>query len=118
MSGAFSGVAKDNFIVEVPAESVIRYKTESGWSDFRRIAAHYDFAPSRDRVRTLNTAETRTLPLRAPANFSWSIGSKPDWVNVTPSSGTGKADVTISVSEMARTSDTFEVSEGSFTSPS
>lgn len=117
MSRAFDGVAKDNFTVEVPAQSVTRYKTESGWSDFRRIAAHYDFSVSRDRVRTLNAAESRTLILRAPANFNWSIESKPDWVTVTPSSGTGKADITISVDQMARTSDTFEVNEGTFNSP-
>lgn len=117
MQGAFNGVAKDNFTVEVPAQSVTRYKTESGWSDFRRIAAHYDFSVSRDRVRTLNAAESRTLLLRAPANFSWSIESKPDWVTVTPASGTGKADITVNVNEMARTSDTFEVNEGSFNYP-
>ncbi len=117
MNGAFDGVAKDNFTVEVPAQSVIRYKTESGWSDFRRIAAHYDFSVSRDRVRTLNAAESRTLILRAPANFSWSIESKPDWVTVTPASGTGKADITVSVQQMARTTDQFEVNEGSFTRP-
>ena len=118
MPGAFNGVAKDNFTVEVPAQSVTRYKTESGWSDFRRIAAHYDFSVSRDKISTLNTAESRTLILRAPANFNWNIESKPDWVTVTPASGTGKADITISVDQMARTSDTFEVNEGSFTSPS
>lgn len=117
MQGAFNGVAKDNFTVEVPAQSVTRYKTESGWSDFRRIAAHYDFSVSRDRVRTLNAAESRTLILRAPANFNWSIGSKPDWVTVTPASGTGKADITVSVDQMARTTDQFEVNEGTFTSP-
>lgn len=117
-SGAFDGVAKDNFTVEVPAQSVIRYKTESGWSDFRRIAAHYDFSPSRDRIRTLNAKESRTLILRAPANFSWSIESKPDWVTVSPASGTGKTDITITVNEMARTNDTFEINEGSFNSPS
>lgn len=117
MEDAFSGVAKDNFTVEVPAQSVTRYKTESGWSDFRRIAAHYDFSVSRDRVRTLNAAESRTLTLRAPANFNWSIESKPDWVTVTPASGTGKTDITVSVNEMARTTDQFEVNEGTFTSP-
>ena len=117
MQGAFNGVAKDNFTVEVPAQSVTRYKTESGWSDFRRIAAHYDFSVSRDRVRTLNAAESRTLVLRAPANFNWSIESKPDWVTVTPASGTGKADITVSVDQMARTTDQFEVNEGSFTHP-
>lgn len=118
MDGAFNGVAKDNFTVEVPAQSVTRYKTESGWSDFRRIAAHYDFSVSRDRVRTLNAAESRTLILRAPANFNWSIESKPDWVTVTPASGTGKADITVSVNEIARTTDQFEVNEGSFNYPS
>lgn len=117
MQGAFDGVAKDNFTVEVPAQSVTRYKTESGWSDFRRIAAHYDFSVSRDRVRTLNAAESRTLTLRAPANFNWSIESKPDWVTVTPSSGTSKTDITVSVNEMARTTDQFEVNEGRFNDP-
>ena len=118
MFSAFDGVAKDNFTVEVPAQSVTRYKTESGWSDFRRIAAHYDFSVSRDRVRTLNAAESRTLILRAPAKFNWSIESKPDWVTVTPASGTGKADITVSVNEMARTTDQFEVNEGTFNYPS
>lgn len=117
MPRAFDGVAKDNFTVEVPAQSVTRYKTESGWSDFRRIAAHYDFSVSRDRIRALNAAESRTLTLRAPANFNWSIESKPDWVTVTPASGTGKADITVSVEQMARTTDQFEVNEGTFTSP-
>lgn len=117
MQRAFAGVAKDNFTVEVPIQSVTRYKTESGWSDFRRIAAHYDFSVSRDRIRALNAAESRTLVLRAPANFNWSIESKPDWVTVTPSSGTGKTDITVSVQQMARTTDQFEVNEGTFTSP-
>lgn len=117
IQGSFDGVAKDNFTVEVPAQSVTRYKTESGWSDFRRIAAHYDFSVSRDRIRALNAAESRTLILRAPAKFNWSIESKPDWVTVTPSSGTGKADITVSVNEMARTTDQFEVNEGTFASP-
>lgn len=117
-SGAFDGVAKDNFTVEVPAQSVKRYQAESGWSDFKRIAAHYDFSMSRERMRALNAAQSRTYTLRAPANFDWSIESKPDWVSVSPESGTGKTDVTVTVSEMPRTSETFEVNEGSYNSPS
>lgn len=115
---AFNGVAKDNFTVEVPPQSVKRYQAETGWSDFKRIAAHYDFSVSRERMRALNAAQSRTYVLRAPANFAWEVESKPDWVTVSPSSGTGKTDVTISVSEMPRTSETFEVNEGSFNSPS
>lgn len=114
----FNGVAKDNFTVEVPEQSVKRYQAETGWSDFKRIAAHYDFSLSRERMRALNAAQSRTYILRAPANFAWTVESKPDWVTVSPSSGTGKTDVTITVSEMPRTSETFEVNEGSFNSPS
>ena len=117
-SRAFDGVAKDNFTVEVPAQSVKRYQAESGWSDFKRIAAHYDFSVSRDRMRALNASQSRTYILRAPANFDWAIESKPDWVSVSPESGTGKTDVTITVSEMPRTSDTFEVNEGNYNKPS
>lgn len=119
-SGAFNGVAKDNFTVGVPEQSVIRYQTEPGWGDFKRIAAHYDFSLSRPRMRALNGGISRTHILRAPANFTWSVDTEtlPEWVTVSPMSGTGKTDVTISVSDMARTSDTFEVNEGSFNYPS
>lgn len=116
-SNTFEGVAKDNFTVEVPAQSVKRYQAETGWSDFKRIAAHYDFSVSRERMRALNATQSRTYVLRAPANFEWTVESKPDWVTVSPDSGTGKTDVTIAVSEMPRTSETFEVNEGSFNSP-
>lgn len=119
-SGAFNGVAKDNFTVGVPAQSVKRYQAESGWGDFKRIAAHYDFSLSRPRMRALNGGVSRTYILRAPANFDWSVDatSLPDWVTVSPMSGTGKTDVTITVADMPRTDDTFEVNEGSFNSPS
>lgn len=117
-SGAFNGVAKDNFTVEVPAQSVKRYQAESGWGDFKRITAHYDFSMSRERMRALNAAQSRTYTLRAPANFNWAIESKPDWVSVSPESGTGKTDITITVSEMPRTSETFQVNEGTYNSPS
>lgn len=118
LDNAFEGIAKDNFAVQVPEQSIIRYQTEDGWSDFRRIVAHYDFSIGRTRLRLLNKGESRTYTLRCPSGNAWSIDSKPDWVSVSPSSGTGKTDVTITVSDMARTDDTFEVNEGSFLIPS
>ena len=116
--GAFDGIAKDNFTLEVPAQSVKKYQADPVWGEFKRIAAHYDFSISRERMRALNGEMTRTYTLRAPANFDWSIESKPDWVAVTPTSGTGKTDVTVTISEMARTSEQFEVNEGTFNNPS
>lgn len=99
-SNSFSGVAKDNFTVEVPEASIQKYKFASGWSEFKRIAAHREFSISRNLLRTLNDEYTKTFTLRAPAGEDWSIESKPDWVTVTPTSGSGKVDVTITVNEM------------------
>ena len=109
-SGVFNGVPKDNFTMEVPEQSVSRYQTAMGWSDFRRISAHHDFAISRSQLRTLNAEYSKTYILRAPAGLAWSIESKPDWVTVTPSSGVGKTEVKITVNEMAANDNTFDVS--------
>ena len=118
LSNTFEGVAKDNFAVEVPEQSIIRYQTDVGWSDFKRITAHYDFSIGRTRMRSLNVGMQRTYTLRCPAGNDWSVSDKPEWITVTPSSGTGKTDVTVTVSEMPRTDAQFEVNNGSFLSPS
>lgn len=109
-SGAFDGVPKDNFTVEVPANAVKRYQADSQWGEFKRISAHYDFSISRSLARTLNAGKSRTYLLRAPANYDWKVESKPDWVTVSPSSGTGKTEVTVTFAEMADAEvGTFEV---------
>mgnify|MGYP002623249038 CR=1 FL=1 len=106
-SGAFNGVGKDNLTLEVPGQSLIRYQTESGWSDFKRISAYQDFSVSRREIRTLNAATTNKYVLRAPSDLGWSIESKPDWVTISPSSGTGKAEISITVSAMEHSDATF-----------
>lgn len=77
-SNSFNGVAKDNFTLEVPEESVARYRNASNWSEFKRIAAHRDFSISRNLFRTLNDEHSKTFVLRAPAGETWSVESKPD----------------------------------------
>ncbi|MBO7562645.1 MAG: leucine-rich repeat protein [Bacteroidales bacterium] len=114
----FYGVAKDNFTVEVPASSIKRYQAEEGWNDFKRIGAHYDFSLSRNLIRALDASISRTYVLRVPSGMSWSIDDKPEWVTVSPSSGTGRTDVTITIAEMASGDvGTFEVNEGTVTNP-
>lgn len=99
-SGAFDGVPKDNFTVEVQANAVNRYATDPIWGQFKRISAHYDFSMSRRQARALNDETSKTYVLRAPASHNWSIESKPDWITVSPSSGIGKTEVTVTFSEM------------------
>ena len=112
-SGAWGGVAKDNFTVEVPEQSVVKSQTQTGWSDFRRIAAHHDFSLSRPLLRVLNAEHSETYVMHAPSGEAWSIESKPDWVTVTPSSGVGKVDVTVTLNTMtAAEVDTFKSRTG------
>ncbi len=99
-SSAFSGVAKDNFTIEVPEESVKKYQFASGWNEFKRIEAHREFSISRNLLRVLNDEHSKTFVMRAPAGAAWSVESAPEWVTITPSSGEGKMDVTITVNEM------------------
>lgn len=101
----FEGVAKDNFTIEVPEASVKKYQAASGWDEFKRIGAHHDFSVNRRMLRALNVSHSRTVLLRAPFGKDWSIESKPDWVTVSPSSGTGKAEVTVTVNELAKGSE-------------
>ena len=99
-SSVFSGVPKDNFTVEVPENAVSRYRADAQWGEFRRISAHHDFSISRSLARALNAETSKTYILRVPSGFDWSIESKPDWITVTPSSGTGKTEVTVTFEEM------------------
>lgn len=101
-SNSFSGVAKDNFTLEVPEASVNMYRNASNWSEFKRIAAHHEFSISRSLYRTLNAEHSKTFVLRAPAGETWSIENDLDWVTVTPSSGEGKTEVTVTVAELAQ----------------
>lgn len=109
-ASAFYGVAKDNFVLEVPEASVADYTLAPNWNEFKRIAAHREFSINRNLFRTLNAADNKTLILRAESGVAWSVESCPDWVTVTPTSGVGKTEITISVNEMtAGNVTTFDV---------
>ena len=99
---AFNGVAKDNFTVEVPEAAVANYSTAPVWKEFKRFSANRDFSISRNLLRCLNASYSKTFVLRAPTGESWSVESAPDWVTVTPESGVGKMEVTVTVDELAR----------------
>lgn len=98
--GTFNGVPKDNFTLQVPERSVPIYQTANGWSDFKRVSANYDFSISRKHLRALNDEFSATYLLRVPSGEPWSIESCPEWVTVTPSSGVGRCEVTVTITEM------------------
>ena len=96
----FYGVAKDNFTLEVPESAVANYKTAPGWNEFKRISAYRDFSINRVSLKVLNKSVSKQLILRAPSNASWTV-SAPDWVTVTPSNGTGKSTISVTVETLS-----------------
>ena len=96
----FDGVSKD-IMVEVPESSLNDYTNAVGWNEFLRIATHREFSISRRLFKALNQEESRSFVLRVKSGDSWSIENKPEWVTVSPSSGTGKTDVTVTVNSLA-----------------
>lgn len=99
-SGAFDGVPKDNFTVEVPESAVPQYQTATGWNEFKRIAAHHELVCRPSTVCALNNGHTQTLVLNAEGE--WEVESKPDWCELSPMSGNGKTEVTITINTLQK----------------
>lgn len=97
-SGAFNGVPKDNFTLEVPETSIVQYQTAQGWGDFKRISGYRNFVCRPNSVTALNTSVTRPLILNSDAN--WTIESKPDWVMLDHTQGTMKTELKVTFAEM------------------
>ncbi|MDY5685789.1 MAG: leucine-rich repeat protein, partial [Prevotella sp.] len=98
-SGAFDGVPKDNFTVEVPEPSVAQYQTTAGWNEFKRIAAHHELVCRPSVACALATEHKQTLVINAEGE--WEVESKPDWCDVSPMSGNKKSEVTLTINAMA-----------------
>ncbi len=98
--GAFNGVAKDNFTLEVPESAIPQYQAATGWKDFKRIAAHHELVCRPSVACALNTEHKQTLVVDAEG--AWEVQSKPDWCELSQTSGGNKAEVTLTIKEMAK----------------
>lgn len=99
-SGAFNGVPKDNFTVEVPESAVAQYQTAVGWNEFKRIAAHHELVCRPSIACALATEHKQSLIVDAEGE--WEVASKPDWCEVSPASGNKKTKVTLTINAMAK----------------
>ena len=101
-NGAFDGVAKDNFTLEVPESAIQQYQAASGWCDFKRIAAHHELVCRPSVACALSTQHKQKLVINAEGE--WEVASKPSWCEVSPASGNKKTEVTLTIKGMAMTS--------------
>lgn len=99
-NGAFNGVAKDNFTLEVPESAIAQYQAASGWCDFKRIAAHHELVCRPSVACALSTEHKQKLVINAEGE--WEVASKPDWCEVSPASGNKKTEVTLTIKGMAK----------------
>ena len=102
-SGAFNGVAKDNFTVEVPESAISQYQSAPGWREFKRIAAHHELVCRPSVACALSTEHKQKLVVNAEGE--WEVASKPDWCEVSPASGNKKTEVTLTIKGMAKNAD-------------
>ena len=98
MEGAFHGVAKDNFTLEVPESAIQQYQTAVGWKDFKRISAYRNLVIRPSMATAINTTVTRDLVLTA--DDEWYVESQPDWVTLDKTRGSGKSEIKLTFSEM------------------
>ena len=105
-SGAFNGVAKDNFTLEVPESAISQYQAAPGWCDFKRIAAHHELVCRPSVACALRTLHKQKLVINAEGE--WEVASKPDWCEVSPASGNKKTEVILTIKGMAKTTDRRE----------
>ena len=98
--GAFHGVAKDNFTLEVPESAIHQYQTAVGWKEFKRISAYRNLVIRPSMATAINTSVTRDLVLTA--DDEWYMESKPDWISLDKTSGTGKAEIKLTFAEMPK----------------
>lgn len=102
-SGAFDGVAKDNFTLEVPESTISQYQAAPGWKDFKRIAAHHELVCRPSVACALSTEHKQKLVINAEGE--WEVASKPNWCEVSPASGNKKTEVTLTIKGMAKNAD-------------
>ncbi len=104
--GAFNGVAKDNFTVEVPEPAVGQYQVAPGWRDFKRISAHHELVCRPAVACALSTEHKQTLVIDAEGE--WVLDSKPEWCSLSQTSGNKKSEITLTIHSSSPT----EIREG------
>ena len=100
LSGAFNGVPKDNFTLEVPESAVEQYRAAPGWSEFKRIAAHRELVCRPAFAEAINAETKRTLVLNAESD--WVVDSIPAWCTLSAMSGSKKTELTLTLHELPK----------------
>ena len=99
-SDAFTGCDMDHVILEVPEQSVGKYRNAKGWSDFKYITAYHELAASVGHITCLDKGITRNVVIRSEGE--WEVTECPDWCHLSQtSSDVRTTEITVSVDASA-----------------
>ena len=88
------------YVQEGAFNAIAQYQAAVGWCDFKRIAAHHELVCRPSVACALNTEHKQTLVVDAEG--AWEVQSKPDWCELSQTSGGNKAEVTLTIKSMAK----------------
>lgn len=98
--GPFDGISKVNVSLEVPKESIASYRSAKGWKEIGRISEHSDFVCRPASACALTTRHQETIVLNSDGE--WEITHKPDWCDISKTSGSGKTELILTVNDMTK----------------
>ena len=90
----------DKCILQVPEQSVEKYRNTEGWKQFKNITPYHELAFNVPEIKCLDKGMIREGILRAEG--AWEVAECPSWVTVSPTSGSAKAQLTIKVDEQTK----------------
>ena len=89
----------EKVVLQVPEASIEAYRHADGWSDFKNITPYRELAFNIPEIVALDKGSTLQGILRAEG--AWEVSECPDWVTVSPASGTYKEELTVTVKPMS-----------------
>lgn len=96
--GPFYGIQMSNLTLKVPESSREAYSRASVWKNIGRHATFNGFGCRPEKICALNNSHVETLIVNA--EDEWEITHIPIWCKISKSSGKGKTQLTVTISEM------------------
>lgn len=93
------GMNFERVVLQVPEASIEAYRHADGWSDFKNITPYRELAFNIPEIVALDKGCTLEGMLRAEG--AWEVSECPTWVTVSPTSGTYKEEMTVTVKPMS-----------------
>lgn len=75
--GVFDGCDMDHLILEVPEQSVNKYRMADGWNKFKYITAYHELATNLKEIKCLDKGISREMIIRSEGE--WTVTQCPDW---------------------------------------